>query len=400
VAIHLRVLHVIAGFDPRRGGPTTALLGMAAAQATAGLTVTIIGTHDFPASPLPEIERLRRCGVKVAILRSGHRLSQNITRFNLQLSQSVRDCDIVHIHGLWDAEPHLAARAAQQLGKPFIFRPCGMLAPWSLRQGFLKKQLYLKLRLRRHLKRAAAMHFTTSRERDASAQLGLATPAIVEPNGIDLAEFNVPASAQGLPAQFSELGGKPFVLFLGRIHPKKGLPLLVKALARLKHQSAMLMIAGPDDVGHAKDVEAIGRDLGVNERIKFVGPLAGVDRVAAFRNANVFALTSYHENFGNSVLESLACGTPVVISDHVDFCEEIAGSNLGSVVPLEPERIASAIDLWFDDTRRRDAVRVSGPSFVQKRFSWADIAARWCEHYRRLAGAPRTMTVTALPTAN
>jgi glycosyltransferase involved in cell wall biosynthesis len=373
---------------------------LAEAQAKTGLDVAIVGTYYWQLPPMPELDRLRQLSARIDMFPSSRRLGADTKPFAAALQAHVQAANVVHIHGLWNIEQHMAARTAQQSRTPFIFRPCGMLAPWSLKQGVIKKRLYLELRLRRHLNRAAALHFTTRRERAAATKLGLTTPAIVEPNGVDFAEFSVAASHHGLRARFPELRDKPLVLFLGRIHPKKGLPLLVAALARLRHDSSMLVIAGPDEVGHTNEIKRVGHDLGVSERIKFVGPLAGADRAAAYRDADVFALTSYHENFGNTVLESLACGTPVVVSDQVDFCEEIAGSHLGSVVPLEPERIASELDTWLDDAKRRHAVRDSAPSFVQRRFSWTDIAARWHEHYRRLAGAPRTMTVSALPAAN
>src|SRR5262249_48936832 len=158
--------------------------------------------------------------------------------------EMVRQADVVHIHALWEEVQHRAARTAWQRGKPYLIRPCGMLDPWSLAQGRLRKALYLRWRLRTNLNRAAALHFPSQPERALTRPLRLRVPALVEPNGISLEEFaDLPArgkfrSGHNIPAD------GPLILFMSRIHPKKGLDLLVPAFAQLKVPGAILVLAG------------------------------------------------------------------------------------------------------------------------------------------------------------
>ena len=217
-----------------------------------------------------------------------------------------------------------------------------MLDPWSLKQSWLRKRLYLAVRLRRDLNSADVLHYTTDLERDLAARLKLSPQAIVEPNGLDLSEFqSLPPrgtfrSRHGLPAD------RPLVLFLSRIHPKKGLELLLPAFARAAGD-AHLVIAGPDDNGHGAIVKRLAADLKLSDRVLFTGMLRGADRVAAFADADLFVLPSHQENFGIAVAEAWAAGCPTIISDQVNLHPEVTRQRLGAVIATSIDPLAVAI---------------------------------------------------------
>jgi glycosyltransferase involved in cell wall biosynthesis len=173
------------------------------------------------------------------------------------------------------------------------------------------------------------------------------------------------------------------VLFLGRLHPKKGLELLLPAFARLPGD-ALLVIAGPDSDGYRARLEALAAGLGVGHRLLFTGLLLGRDKWAALVDADLFVLPSYQENFGIAVVEALAAGTPVLISDQVNLHREVRGAEVGGVVPLDPEALATDLARWMGDANLRREAGAQGAALVRERYLWGPIARRWAGHYDRL----------------
>src|ERR1022692_2597613 len=238
--MRMRVLHVISGLDPRDGGPSAALVGLVEAQASCGLETLVAATYR-PGEDLSLAERLRKSVVDVRLIgpcRTALRWNECIKPAMLAMIECV---DIVHIHGLWEEIQHQAARSARRLGKPYLVRPCGMLDQWCLAQKWLKKWIYMAWRLRRNLNSACAIHFMTRSEATEAARLQLKAPIVIEPNGIQLAEFNVLPPLGTFRRRFPELRDRPMVLFLGRLHSKKGLDLLVPAFAQGSPAEAMLV---------------------------------------------------------------------------------------------------------------------------------------------------------------
>jgi glycosyltransferase involved in cell wall biosynthesis len=256
-----------------------------------------------------------------------------------------------------------------------------MLAAWSLAQSRWKKLPYYYLRLRTLLHRAARIHATTVREATSNADFAGKLPTIVEPNGIDQCQFS-PRPPVG---QFRQQHGLdrqvPLTLFLGRIHPKKGLSLLLQAFAEVRY--GKLVIAGPDNDGYATVLAQQARALRIDERVLFIGPVQGAQRLSILQDADVFVLPSHHENFGNTVIESLACGTPVIVSDQVDLCEELYGLGFAKVVRLEVQAIRQAIEV-LQDQRCNPTMSAACREFAFARYEWRSIADRWRSHYETI----------------
>lgn len=382
----MRVLHVISAIDPRRGGPIAAMSGLAEAQQRGGCEVSVAVT--WVAGESNACQPLERARVRVDMIGPATTPLRRHPELIRVLRRLIATSDIVHIHALWEEIQHQSARLSLQMGKPYVITPHGMLSPWSLRRSRLKKLLYMRWRLRRNLAGAAALHFTSAAERDGAAGLKLDVPVIVEPLGIDLAEFETLPAPGSFRRRYPQFAGRPLIVFLGRIHPGKGLELLIPALAEVQIDAA-LAIVGPDHSNFRHEIDSEIARRGLTDRVVFTGMLHGADRVAALADADLLALPSFHENFGLVVVEALACGVPVIISDEVNIHREVAGARVGAVVPTQVAPLAAELRRWIGDPALRAEAGARARPFVREHYDWNRIAEHWIEHYRRLISAPQ-----------
>lgn len=386
------VLHAITGLDPTGGGPPVALEGLVLAQLRAGARVGVVATFR-DGDDLSRADRLRNAGAEVTLLGpTTGRLQRVADMRNVVagLMQADGRPGVVHVHNLWEQLQHEVARATRRAGIPRIVRPCGMLDPWSLRQSVLAKKLMLLARVRGDLRTAAALHFTTETERDLVAPLRLGTPSIVEPNGVTLKEFAAPAGSSVPPRNGAE-GLR--LLFLSRLHPKKAPDVLLDAFERVcagwpegKHPPS-LTLAGPSEGGTLEDLKAQLATLPASrDRVRFAGLVVGEQKAALLREADLFCLPSHQENFGIAVVEALAAGTPVLISDQVNIHAEVAAAGVGEATSVDAAAYAEALRRWLLDDAKRAAAATEATAFVAERYDWDAIATRWAAHYGTLAG--------------
>lgn len=379
----LHALHVIASLDSSGGGPINAILGLSLAQRRLGMKITLLSGYAH-AQQVSRLKTFRAVGIDVVLAGPTHTQFGYSTDAHPLARALVAQADIVHIHGLWQYPLHVAADVARRQGVPYIVRACGMLDPWSLAQHSLRKKMLRKAMWDRDFNNAAAMHYTADIERDLAAPLGIAAQSVVEPNGVNLSEFQTLPE----PGLFRRLVCKdpnqPLLVFLSRIHHKKGVEILLDAVKKMQRQDAMVAIAGPAPTEYLAKLKARVAELGLESRVKFVGMLRGNDKLSALADADLFVLPSHQENFGIAVVEALACGTPVVISDQVNIYREIAEAGVGGVTTLDPANVASVLDDWLNDDARRLAARKAARPFVWERYDWDRIAQRWQEQYQKL----------------
>lgn len=362
------------------GGPPAALRGLALAQRELGMDVTVVTTRRADQDTTIE-EELRSAEAAVHSVGPVH-LPLGIHRgIRPILRKAITASDIVHIHGLWEDIQHQAAVEARKQGKPYIIRPCGMLDPWSLRQSAIRKKLYLFWRLRRDLNSASAIHYTATIERDLAKPLGLKPQPIIEPNGLDLSEFETLPPPGTFRNAHPELGDRPYVLFLSRIHPKKGLDLLIPAFAQAAPPDHALVIAGPGEEDYIASIKQLIQQHGLKDRVLFPGMLSGQTKLAAYAEAELFALPSYQENFGIVVIEALASGTPVLISDQVNIWPEIKEAAVGKICQTQIASIAEALKLALTDVPIADSKGCH--DFVAEKYDWRKIASRWTQRMEK-----------------
>ena len=388
----MRVLHVITAIPPVSGGPTSVLRALTAAQVAAGLQVAVCTSdRDNPSNRVLDAAILRQLRVPEVDLQvfacewSGPVLSFAMRRW---LHAHIADFDLVHVHGLYRFPPTYAAWLARRRGVPVIIRPHGNLDPFLYRQS--SRSLPLKRLWERwfdlpNLNGASAIHYTSEDERERAAFLKLRAPSFVVPNGLDWARFASLPARGAFRAQLG-IGDVPLVLFLSRINFKKGLDLLVPAFARVRARfaDAVLAIVGPDNEGYGAKVRGWVAEHGLQPCVRFVDHLQGEAVLQAYVDADVFALPSYTENFGMVVAESLACATPVVISDQVNIHREVAGAGAGLVTRCDAGEVAGAIGALLADAPRRAAMGAAGRELVQRIWTWDVVARQLTTEYERV----------------
>jgi len=381
----MRVLHAIASLDDRQGGPSAALVGLALAQRRRGLDITILtidGGHSSPGTVA-----LDEAGIDFVHILPAVRAARFIRPPCERVVAAVAAADVVHVHGVWDHPLWTAAAAASRARVPYLIRPCGMLDEWALRRRSFRKRVYLAWRLRRMLEQAAAVHCTTRTEARSTGRLGVRFPEfIIEPNGIRTAEFE-PLPPNGVFRTMHGIGDRPLVVFLGRVHPGKGVEYLFPAIRLLRAQDPVVAIVGPADSAFAARMKREAAALAPSARVIFTGMLRGSDRISPLVDADVCAFPSEHENFGIAVIEALAAGCPVVVSDQVALCQEISTAGAGSISTLDPDSIAAGIDAWLDRATSHPRPFAAARRFALNTFDWNRIAANWEAHYSRLAAA-------------
>lgn len=343
-----RILRIITSADPRTGGPIEGARRLGEIWARQGhrqdmLTLDPPGEHHLPDYP----------GTITALgpphgrgLRARYRYAPAMVRW---LGAHAHDYDAVIVSGLWRYAARGAAQALAGGRTPYFVFPHGMLDRWFRREAPLKhlvKQASWWWAEGRLLTGARAVLFTSEEERRRAqgmfrpyrlraAVVNYGTAALGgDPDG-DIAAFR-----RTLPA----LGARPFLLFLGRLHPKKGCDILLDAFAAVaaREPELDLVIAGPDEAGLTPSLATAARRAGMAARVHFPGMLAGAPKAGALRGASAFVLPSHQENFGIAVAEALSAGTPVLISDQVAIWREAAADGAALVAP---DTLAGTIDL-------------------------------------------------------
>jgi glycosyltransferase involved in cell wall biosynthesis len=379
---------------------------LAAAQAALGHEVTLLsyaepGRQGEREAALGEVPHLDRC--RIELLPAPRSKLEWVTARSAQvrvaellcaLTSFDRRAAVLHLHGVWEPTLMRAAAAARRAGAAYVVRPAGMLDTWSLAQKKWKKKLALALGCREMLHGALFLHALNADEKRLVEPLRLACPVEVIPNGVFLEELDAPAPGT-FRKRYPQLGDRPFVLFLGRLHTKKGLDHLADAFALLAdtHPTAHLVVAGPDD-GAEADFRQRVSTAGLASRVHLVGPLYGRDKLAAMADANVFCLPSRQEGFSVAVTEALACGLPAVVSRACHF-PEVADAGAGEVVELDAHAIAAALARVLANPAVRTRMAQAGRELIASRFTWQRIAAQTVEAYVRrmgFSGSPHSST--------
>lgn len=382
----MNILHVISNMDPTSGGVAAAAIGLTKAQREIGINASMMSSYP-PGQSGVVAQDLRQLGIDV---RTVGPCPGRINRHPLirpTLEAAMRNIDVVHIHGLWEEVLHCAAVIARRQQIPYLVTPHGMLDPYSLKRSRWIKQFLLTLRVRRNLNFAKALHYTSDAEKQLATPLNLRPMSITEPNGIDFFEFiNLPVRG-AFRDRLGISATRPVILFLSRLHPKKGLDLLIPAFARfignLKQDLIpKLVIGGPDANGYRATLEQMVARLNISDSVVFSGMLHGVERVQAYVDSDLFALPSYQENFGIVVAEAMACATPVLISDQVNIWPVVKTNTLGQVCHTTIDDIHAHLQDWYMDREQWRAAAQKSPEFVRSNYGWGQIAHRWIENYK------------------
>ena len=390
----MRILHVIPSYIPayRYGGPVKAVHELAQALTRCGVDVSVFTTNldwenklDVPLAQEQDLEGVKVTYYPVSFLKA-YCYSPGLAG---ALQRRVSDFDLVHIHSVFLYPTNIAAKWCQKKKIPYIINPFGALDPEmiKLKNAFIKN-IYIRIIEQHNIKKAACLHLASVYEEKQFLALGIKAPVAIVPRGINLQDYVWKnQQADNFKEKYPQLKGKQIILFLGRIHFKKGLDLLAAAFKRvsLKAKDAYLVIAGPSEGGYAKKLKELFGRMGLIDNVLFTGMLLGEDKISAFYNSDIFVLASYGENFGISVLEAMACGLPVVITNHVGLYPDVLEYQAGIVSACDDQEIAGAILKLLASASLRKAMGKQGLSLAQDRFTLDRIAGKMNDLYEAIA---------------
>lgn len=293
--------------------------------------------------------------------------------------------DVAHSHGLWIYSSVAVLRWHRSNHGPYIVSPHGMLDPWAVRRSAWKKKAVRRLFEDAHLRSSVCIHALCEAEAAAVRAFGLSNPICVIPNGVDL-----PPGNAGLPSWWDAEDPRRVLLFLGRLHPKKGLAGLLEAWHDLRRSGGggdwRLVIAGWDEEGHRARLERQVRELGLGPCVQFVGPQIADERCATYAGVDALVLPSHSEGLPMSVLEGWAHGLPVLLTPG---CNLPIGVARGAAIEAAPDPLGLRVGLetLMEMTPgERVSMGQRGRDLVAERFEWASVAERMREVYEWAAG--------------
>jgi glycosyltransferase involved in cell wall biosynthesis len=372
----MRLLHILSSVDPRGGGPMEALRHYGHQVQSMGHDLRVL-TLDDPQAP--HVAEYPLPVKAIGPSRGKYAYNPHLTGW---LREHARDFTAVIVHGLWQYHGFGAWRALHASPVPYFVFTHGMLDPWfksTYPLKHVKKQLYWPWAEYRLLRDARAVLFTSEEERRQARQsfsLYRAREAVVDygtcapPNDSEhLRELFISA--------YPKLRGKRLLVFLGRIHPKKGCDLLIEAFSRIAASDHLLhlVVAGPDQTGWEPQLRALALRAGIGDRVDFPGMLRGDLKWGALYAGDAFVLPSHQENFGIAVAEALGCGLPVLISDKVNIWREIEADRAGIVAPNTADGTERSLRRWLAlPEAERAQMRLRSRETFERRFTAAAMA--------------------------
>ena len=386
----MRVLHVIPSLGEQRGGPSAAALAMVAAlNATGAVQAEIVSSNDNRVGTLDvdcnNLTEYREVPVwffaRYASMFSPIREYQIGIGARAWLRENMPSYDVVHVHAIFSYMSTVGMSLARELSVPYVVRPIGQLGQWSLRQSPIRKWLYWNLLERRNLQAANAVHFTSALEHAEALATIPDTRASIIPPGVS-GSSPVAGASEQLRRQYNLPRDALVALYLSRLHPKKGIEYLLRAVAA--HANVHLLVAGSGDPAYEQVVHELIDKLGINARVSMLGFVAGKQKDLLLQGADLFALTSYSENFGIAVAEALVNGTPALVTDGVALAEFVTEHQAGRVCALNDRSISEALGA-FARSRADEAERGRIRALASAEFQWSAIAGKLAELYRALA---------------
>ncbi|MFQ5873405.1 MAG: glycosyltransferase, partial [Dehalococcoidia bacterium] len=295
----------------------------------------------------------------------------------------VKEFDVVHSHGLWSFPGTWGALVARWAHIPYILSPHGMLNDWAMRFRSYKKVPYWYGLERRTVRFAAWIHFATVEEQRQAQAWVAGKKSRVIPIGLDLQEFAALPPRGEFRDRQRIPRGVPLLAFLGRIHPVKGLDVLLQAMVRVKAEvpEVVLAIAGPDQDGHVHRLHRLAQSLGVEEHVRWVGTVEGQAKRGLLVDADLFLLPSFSENFGLAAVEAMAVGCPVILGSGVNIATQVEAYDAGRVVSTEPESLATAIVQGLREPDTRRGMGKAAQRLVAERYDGEMVACEMLKGY-------------------
>ncbi|MBE9040244.1 glycosyltransferase [Oscillatoriales cyanobacterium LEGE 11467] len=394
----LKILQIVPAISLVYGGPSQMVRGFSAALARQGVNLTILTTDangDIGQPPLdvPLDRPVCQQGYQVRYFRCSpsrrYKFSIDLLRW---LWKNAPDYDIAHIHALFSPVTSAAAWVARQRGLPYILRPLGTLDPADLQKKKQLKQIYAALLEKGNIAGAAALHFTADREAEISDRFGAKTRDLVIPLGVSPPTKPETDPLDILKSHLPNLKfDRPWILFLSRIEPKKGLDLLIPALEKLLSEGLefqfILTGSNPQDPEYEAGIQRQIAASPLANCTAIAGFVTGDLKAALLRRADLFVLPSYYENFGIAVAEAMVAGTAVAISDRVHICDRVGESESGWVGACDVESVAGMLKSALENPEECKRRGSNARACAIEHYSWDAIARQTVAAYQSILEA-------------
>lgn len=355
----MKVLHVINSIDKSTGGPARSVSQICVGLAKLGVTIELVTQESADMIKLNE-----RANLKVRFFSIW-----KLYRFASQLS--AEDIDLIHLQHIWNPYIHVMAFWAYKKKIPYIITPRGMLEPWIMAHNPWKKKIALFLYQKGAIQRAAHIHVTALMEANNIKNLGFNNPMSIIPNGIDLSNIK----------EIKEKYGTRKMVFLSRIHPKKGIELLLEAWRKSNTNGWTLEIAGNGELNYAENLIESAKDL---KNVHFVGAQYDEAKWHFLRSADVMVLPSYSENFGIAVAEALAVGVPVITTTETPW-EDLEAYNCGWWINLSVANLEKAIEnVIKTSTDVLETMGNQGRKLIADKYEMKSVANQVFELYQKV----------------
>lgn len=384
----MRVVHYLRQIRLEQGGVVRAVLDICAVLAKAGHDVTLLccDDTDVPApwrSGAPGLPRVRKIDPPARPMAafSGSQLGA--------ITQILRGCDVVHLHAVWHASNLQIARRCRGARIPYVLSIHGMLDDWSMSQRSVKKRLFMALGARSMLNRASFVHCTAQAELDQSRKWYPSGRGVVIPLVFDLTPFRAMPGPEIARAAFPSLRDeRPNILFISRLHYKKGVEHLIRAARILADRGSpvSLQIAGSGDNAYEQRLRALTTELALEPTTTFLGMVTGDTKISLYQAAEAVVLPTSQENFGFVVFEAMAAGAPLITTAGVDTWPEVKSSGGGLIVDQDPVKIADAIAQLLADPERRQSMGRAGRAWVLRELDPDRVVERFVQMYRQATG--------------
>ena len=365
----MRVLHVISSISRSCGGPSRSAQGLVAGLNRADVEAWLMTLHRGDEPWVKGVEHFA----------NGERFEDAAMRVNPQ---------IVHLHGLWNIELHRCALICRRRHVPYVIAPRGMLEPWSLKQKWLKKRIARFLYQDSDLKFAVALHATAESEGAQFKKLGFMNKVIVSPNGVNVPESSFHSLHPSSPANAKRL------LFVSRMHPKKGVAELVEAINAINRTQPELLKPWRVELVYTlsgdleREYEAKVKDkvaaYGLNDKFVFTGALNDDEKWSAYARADLFVLPTYSENFGIVVAEALWAGVPVITTKGTPW-HDLEEFKCGWWVEVGVTPLSVALkDAMSLSGCERAEMGLRGHRLVEEKYTWDAVVKKMVDGYEEI----------------
>ncbi len=399
----MRILHVIPAVAARYGGPSQVIFAMCRALMAQGVEPLIVTTDADGPGHLPVELGLRSttegAGSFSPPVSEALKYSRPLAHW---INRHIRQFDAAHIAAVFSHASIATAHACRTHRVPYIVRPLGSLATWSMQQKPWRKRLLWHVAAKRMLYGSAAIHFTSREEqRQAESRFQLHQGVVIA-LGLNegLCSSDLRMARQSFRQRHPALGPHPFVLALARLHPVKQTELLIHAFLDLLTQADLqtwkLIIAGDGQPDYVQSLQTLVRQRSGEASVLFTGWLDGVEKHAALQEAALLAQPSLHENFGLSIAEAMASGTPVLVSPQVNLAEDIHRAHAGWVVPCERQAVRETLQDVLRQPDERHARGSAGRAFVRKHYAWSRVAGQLIQLYQSICRMPSQPITTPM----